>query len=145
MTWACRPLDKEISTAPRSFYEEAVAVSRMAGNTLALTCHLGALGMVVCEQGNLPAAIQLFREQLDLCREHGLDDNGEGFALVAAAMGAFELAARQYGANEAAAEAGGVNPFGNRSTTRRTNERLPLSVRRSGRRGSRQPGRQVGS
>lgn len=112
----------------RSFYEEAVAMSRMAGNTLALTCHLGALGMVVCEQGNLPAAIQLFREQLALCREHQLGDEGEGFGLVAAAMGAFELAARQFGANEAAAKEAGVDPFGS-SIYHETFERAIASTR----------------
>jgi predicted ATPase/DNA-binding CsgD family transcriptional regulator len=112
----------------RSLHEEAVAYYRSAGDTLTLANAVGTLGMVVYEQGDVPAATLLFKEQIDLGRGHGLPDTAEGFALIAASAGAFELAARLYGANEADAEAEGVNPYGE-DIYRPTHERAIASIR----------------
>jgi non-specific serine/threonine protein kinase len=70
----------------------------------------------------------LFKEQLDLCREHGIDDIGEGFALLAAGAGAFEAAARLYGAMTADAEKFGLHPFGD-DLYRPIHERAIASIR----------------
>ena len=96
----------------RAFHEEAAMMFRAAGNTLELTGTLVSLGFVAFEQGDRAAAALLFKESLDLCREHGIDQIADGFCLIAADVGLAEPAARLYGANEAVAIAAGTNPYG---------------------------------
>ena len=112
----------------RTLHEEAVAFFRSSGNTLDLANGVGTLGMVVYEQGNVSAATLLFKEQIDLARELGLSDTGEGFTLIATSAGEFELAAELYGANEADAEGEGTNPYGE-DIYRPTHERAIASIR----------------
>jgi non-specific serine/threonine protein kinase len=111
----------------RTLHEEAVAFYRSTGNTLDLVNAVGTLGMVVYEQGDIPAATLLFKEMIDLGREHGLGDPGDGFSLIAASAGAFELAARLYGASEADAEGEGTNPYGE-DIYRPTHERAIATI-----------------
>jgi DNA-binding CsgD family transcriptional regulator/tetratricopeptide (TPR) repeat protein len=112
----------------RTLHEEAVAFYRSTGNTLDLVNAVGTLGMVVYEQGDIPAATLLFKEMIDLGREHGLGDPGDGFSLIAASAGAFELAARLYGASEADAEGEGTNPYGE-DIYRPTHDRAIAAIR----------------
>jgi DNA-binding CsgD family transcriptional regulator len=96
----------------RAFHEEAVMMFRAAGNTLELTGTLVSLGIDVYEQGDRTGAALLFKESLDLCREHGIDEIADGFCLIAAELGLVEPAARLYGAIDAAAMVEGTDPYG---------------------------------
>lgn len=117
-------------TRARALLEEAVALDRSSGNLLVLSYSVGTLGMIVYHQGDLLQAAQLFREQLILNLEHGADvDVGiRDLALIAAETGRAEQAARLYGANEAAAEMVGTDPYRTR-IYRPTHERAIASVR----------------
>jgi non-specific serine/threonine protein kinase len=115
-------------TRARSLHEEAVAHEREIGRSPSLANAFGTLGMVVYQHGDRATAARLFREQLELGRQLGLDDFGDGFGLIAAALGLPELAARLYGANERVAEESGTNPFGTEAY-RPMQERAIASIR----------------
>jgi non-specific serine/threonine protein kinase len=112
----------------RALHEEAVALARATANKLELGNSLGCLAMVLLRQGNLVGAARLMREERVLARELGIDSINEGIAVIAAADGQAERAARLYGAIEARAEQTGLDPLGSASY-RPTHERAIAAVR----------------
>jgi predicted ATPase/DNA-binding CsgD family transcriptional regulator len=92
-------------TAAASLFEDALALYRRFGSGWQVAWVLTFLGHVRRSQGDLDRAAALYRESLGLRGAHrdrkGLADALDGLAIIAAATGHPDLAARLFGAVEA--------------------------------------------
>ena len=129
-TSAYSPSAKAISTVPEPSMKKLSRSFGRPGTHSTLANAVGTLGMVVYEQGDIPAATRLFKEQIDLGRQHGLGDTGEGFTLIAASAGEFELAAGSMERTRRTRREKGPTRTERISTSRRTSAPSPPSALR---------------
>jgi DNA-binding NarL/FixJ family response regulator len=104
VAWGEGDLEKAM---PR--WVEALAVQREVGDTWGASVSLSYLGLAACEQGQLAEATTLLSESLSLrWAMHTQEEIAHGianFAMLAVSSGAYDRAARLFGAAEAGREA----------------------------------------